>query len=256
MFNIHTQRHRKMRRISWGFGLVVLLAGPAAAQQTAGGVSEWLSGNVSVTSDYTFRGISQTLQQPALQGGIDINHPTGFYLGTWGSNVNFGEDLATGPRAQVELDAYGGFGGSLGGVADLDLGAVYYMYPGAGGRGYNFLEFGLGASRGVGPLGVGLSALYSPNFFAESGTGVYYGATVDIPVSVFTFSGSLGRQLIEDNEAFGTPDYTDWGATASVGLWGLNLGGGVVGTSLNREQCFGGDNICRTRAVISLSREM
>jgi uncharacterized protein (TIGR02001 family) len=245
-----------MRSIWCVLGLGLLVGVPAAAQEAAGGARDWLSGNVAVTSDYAFRGVSQTRQQPALQGGIDVVHPTGFYLGTWGSSVNFGEDLATGPRAQVELDVYGGFGASLGGVADLDLGAVYYMYPGTGARGYNFLEFGLGASRGVGPLGVGLSALYSPNFFAESGTGVYYGGTLDVPVSIFTLSGSVGRQMIENNDAFGTPDYTDWGISASVGLWGLNLGGALVGTDLSREQCFGGDNICRTRAIVSLSREM
>jgi uncharacterized protein (TIGR02001 family) len=230
-----------------------LMAAPLSAQETPARVSEWLSGNVSVTSDYTFRGISQTLQQPAVQGGMDLAHPTGFYIGTWGSSVNFGEEV---PRAQVELDVYGGFGTNLLGIADVDLGAIYYSYPGARTRGYDFWEFGLGASRSAGPLGVGLSAAYSPNFFGDSGTGFYYGGSVEVPVSLLTLGGSLGRQMIDDNEAFGTPDYTDWGVSASVNMLGFSFGGAVVGTSLNRAECFGGDNLCRTRAIVSLSREM
>src|SRR5688572_28248818 len=81
---------------------------PVAAQED---VASWLSGNVSLTSDYSLRGLSQTLDEPALQGGMDLRHPSGFYLGAWGSSVNFGETNITelGPRAQLELDVYGGF---------------------------------------------------------------------------------------------------------------------------------------------------
>ena len=71
---------------------LLLATAPLHAQEEEkSGLGDWLSGNVSLTSDYTFRGISQTLQQPALQGGMDLRHPSGFYLGTWGSSVNFGE---------------------------------------------------------------------------------------------------------------------------------------------------------------------
>src|SRR5690606_11682651 len=185
-----------------GMGLVGGGA-PLGAQQADAGVAEWFSASVTVTSDYAFRGISQTLEEAAIQGGMDLVHPLGLYLGVWGSSVNFGEDLAAGARAQMELDAYGGIALSPLGLADLDLGFVYYAYPGAeGDRGYDFLELGLGASRSVGPLGAAASVRYSPDFFAGSGTGLYYGGELGIPVSLLTLSGSVGRQSIEENAVF------------------------------------------------------
>ena len=250
-----------MKRIKYVLAVPALLlaAAPLQAQEEASSFADWLSGNVSLTTDYTFRGISQTLQQPALQGGMDLRHPSGFYLGTWGSSVNFGEvnldDM--GPRAQLEVDVYGGVGFTLLPVATFDLGAIYYMYPGAGGaRSYDFLELGLGASRTMGPLSAGLQAKYSPDFFAGSGDGIYYGASAGIPVSLFTVSGNVGKQLIEDNATFGTPDYVEWGAGASVGWRGFTIGGKVVGTNLEESECFAGTDYCGTRVLASVSRAM
>src|SRR5690554_6265151 len=100
---------------------LLVTATAASAQEEASKPSDWFSANVAVTTDYTFRGISQTLEEPAVQGGMDLEHPSGLYLGTWGSSVNFGEDLTAGPRAQLELDVYGGFAPSIAGVADLDV---------------------------------------------------------------------------------------------------------------------------------------
>ena len=100
---------------------LVVGVGSAEGQDELDDLAEWMSGNVAVTSDYAFRGISQTLEEPAIQGGIDLEHPTGLYLGTWGSSLNFGEDM---PRAQVELDVYGGFGFSAAELFDVDLGLI------------------------------------------------------------------------------------------------------------------------------------
>ena len=60
---------------------------------------------MAITSDYVYRGISQTLEEPALQGGFDVGTAFGGYLGVWGSSVNFGEDLGVGPRAQAQRAA-------------------------------------------------------------------------------------------------------------------------------------------------------
>lgn len=243
-----------MRSIVAGIAVALLAgAGPAGAQEE--GAESWFSGNVAITSDYAFRGITQSLGDPAVQGGIDLNHPSGFYLGTWGSSVNFGEDLAGGARALTELDLYGGFGTSLGGLLDLDLGAVYYAYPGAaGGRNYDFVEVGLGASRTLGPLDSEVSLRYSPDFFAASGNALYKGITLGIPIGPVGLSGSLGHQSISDNDAFGTPDYLHWGAGASIDWVGLSLGGQVIGTDLDESDCFGGSEYCGTRFVLSVSR--
>ena len=218
-------------------------------------IQDWFSGNVAVTSDYVFRGISQSLEDPAIQGGIDFNHPSGLYLGAWGSSVRFGEDLPGDERAFTEVDLYGGIGWNLAGMADLDVGAVYYGYPGVDSHlSYDFWELGLGANRSVGPLGTGVALKYSPDFFAGSGPALYYGATVDMPVSFVTLTGSVGRQTIDDSNAFGTPNYTDWGVGAEVGWAGLSFSGAYVGTSLDDGECFGGTDLCDARVVFTVAR--
>lgn len=86
-----------------------------------------LSGNFAVTSDYRYRGISQSNLLPAVQGGVDFAHSSGLYLGNWNSSVS----SYTAPNgSQAESDFYGGFKGELAGVG-IDVGAIYYHYPGA-----------------------------------------------------------------------------------------------------------------------------
>jgi len=87
-----------------------------------------LSANLGVQSNYYFRGITQTDDNAAVSGGIDYAHDSGFYLGTWMSNVDFGG------KEDVEVDGYAGFGSDIGDTGiGYDLSAWYYWYPGAGG---------------------------------------------------------------------------------------------------------------------------
>ena len=233
---------------------LVVGVGSAEGQDELDDLAEWMSGNVAVTSDYAFRGISQTLEEPAIQGGIDLEHPIGLYLGTWGSSLNFGEDM---PRAQVELDVYGGFGFSAAELFDVDLGVIYYGYPGSEDRGYDFIEFGLGASRSFSMLDGGVSASYSPDYFGGSGESWYYALDLGIPISILTLSGSVGRQTIESNEVFGTPDYYNYGLGLGVGVAGFDLSGQYVDTDIEDEECFaGGSELCGGRAIFSISRSM
>lgn len=238
----------------------VLLSGtvPVGAQEMSDTPASWVSGSISLMTDYSLRGISQTLREPALQGSIDLAHPSGLYFGAWASSVNFGEgDLAdSGPRAQMELDAYGGFALEVGSLA-LDAGAVYYAYPGAASsRSYNFYELSFAASHPVGPAGVGLSTLYSPDFFAGSGSALYMAGTLEFPVSYMTLSGSVGKQTIELNDVFGTPDYLDYGVGAAVTWDAIKVGLRLVGTELDETACFGGTTSCGTRVVLDVSRGM
>ena len=246
------------RGLVLGIVASLAVAGAAEAQDDeATTLADWLSGNVSVTSDYAFRGISQTLEEPALQGGFDLEHPSGLYLGFWGSSINFGEaDLSDGGRGQAEMDLYGGFGFSAGGFFDVDLGAIYYGYPGASDRNYDFVEFGLGASRGFPMFEGGVSVSYSPDFFAESGEGWYYGLDLGIPISILTLSGSVGRQTIESNDVFGTPDYYNYGLGLGVGVAGFDLTGSWVGTDLEEGECFGGSELCESRFIVSIGRAL
>ena len=111
---------------------LLMVAGLAQAQTAAPAPTpEWtVAGNASLNSDYRFRGFTQTNYGAALQGGIDIAHRSGFYLGNWNSNV--GQDLYNG--ASLEMDFYGGFKGAVPGLLGTigDVGAIYYVYPKSG----------------------------------------------------------------------------------------------------------------------------
>src|SRR3954453_24359 len=95
------------------------------AAQTPAAAPPPVTGNMTIASDYRFRGISQTYNGPAIQGGIDYAHPSGFYLGNWNSNVS--SLLFTGGSA-IEMDFYGGYKKSFGDIG-MDVGFIYYHYP-------------------------------------------------------------------------------------------------------------------------------
>lgn len=104
-----------------------LLAGAGVAQAE-------LSANIGVASNYYFRGITQTDDGAAVSGGIDYNHESGFYVGTWMSNIDF----TSAPKANAEIDGYLGFGGDIGDTGiGYDLSGWYYWYPGSGGDSQN-----------------------------------------------------------------------------------------------------------------------
>jgi len=111
-------------------------AAPAAAPAPA--PDHVFTGNMALVSDYRFRGIAQTFKQPALQGGFDYSHaPTGLYAGNWNSNVSSGAGF---PSGNLEMDFYGGWKHSWGDFG-LDLGLIYYYYPGTDASAINGTTF-------------------------------------------------------------------------------------------------------------------
>jgi len=109
----------------------LLMAASVAQAQSAPAAPtpEWtVAGNASLNSDYRFRGFTQTNYGAALQGGIDVAHRSGLYLGNWNSNV--AQDLYNG--ASLEMDFYGGFKGEVAPGLGYDIGAIYYYYPQSG----------------------------------------------------------------------------------------------------------------------------
>ena len=103
------------------------LSVPALAQGKKPEPDFTITGNAGVFSDYRFRGISQTRLAPAFQGGFDFAHKSGLYFGNWNSNVS-SEQFYDG--AGLEMDFYGGFKSEVAGIG-IDIGAIYYYYPGA-----------------------------------------------------------------------------------------------------------------------------
>jgi uncharacterized protein (TIGR02001 family) len=121
-----------MKNLILSAAIFAAFASSAFAQQAeapAAPVSpHTLTGNLTVASDYRFRGITQTFRQPAVQGGFDYAHSSGFYAGNWNSNVS-GNSYNNG--AGLEMDVYAGY--KFEPVKDVtaDVGALYYYYPGS-----------------------------------------------------------------------------------------------------------------------------
>ena len=150
---------------------------PALAQDKKAPEPDYtITGNVGITSDYRFRGISQSNLQPAVQAGLDFAHKSGVYLGNWNSSVS----TWTAPTgAGVEMDLYGGYKTELAGIG-LDLGGIYYFYPGAR------INAGGSPDKNIfntGELYVGLS--YGPLSFKTSYTVTkqYFGLGQDLALA-------------------------------------------------------------------------
>lgn len=205
------------------------------------------SANISLTSDYIFRGISQTGNNPAVQGGFDYSYdfgPAAVSAGVWASNVKFGD-------ATIEIDYYAGVGGSIDAFS-WDLSAIYYTYPGADGNlNYDFFEIAPSVGYDFGVLAVNAGVNYSPEYFGDSGDAFYTHGGIDIPIGdYFTLSGTIGYQTIDDNAAWGTDDYMDYGISISTEIAGFGLSAGWTDTDLPSSQC---DDACGIFSV-ALSR--
>lgn len=224
--------------------LTLSCAAPAFAGTQIGNAE--LSANVGLVSDYSFRGISQSDEGPAIQGGFDIVHNSGLYAGIWASSVDFGD-------ADIETDFYAGYSSAIGDVS-YDLGLIYYAYPGADSDlDYDFYELSAALGYDFGLFSTAASVNVSPEYFGDSGHAEYYALAVDVPLPYdLSLNGHVGYQAIEDNAAFGTPDYTDWGAGIGYNWEGFDLGLSYVDTDLDEPgDCADG---CDSRVVFSIGR--
>jgi uncharacterized protein (TIGR02001 family) len=217
-----------------------------------------ITGNVALVTDYVFRGISQSDEAPAIQGGFDFAHASGFYLGAWGSNVDFNEDESVLDGATMELDLYGGYKMNLTKEATLDLGLLFYWYPGAAGeRDYDFYELYAKLGYDFGFMQALAGIHYSPDFFAGSDDGLYYFAEATIPiVENFSAVAHIGYQDIKDEATFGAPSYTEWKLGVTTSFVGLNFGLFYTDTDLEDAECFGGTDLCGSRAVLTVSKSL
>ncbi len=220
-----------------------LLAGSSAA------LAE-VSGNVALTTDYIFRGISQTSNLPAIQGGLDYTHDSGFYAGVWASNVDF--DDAN--EATIEIDYYAGLAGKTSGL-DWDVGALYYSYPGSDSSlNYDYWEAKGGLSHAFDNImfspTVGVEVYYSPEFFGKTGDAWYTNGSVGVTLPMdIGLNFAVGYQSIDK----GT-DYTDWKIGVSKEYAGLGFDLSYTDTDLDETQC--GNNICDAKAVFTISKSL
>jgi uncharacterized protein (TIGR02001 family) len=115
-----------MRKSVLSFSVAAAFAVPTLVLAQATPAAPTVPGNVTIASEYRFRGIDQTNGKPAIQGGLDYSHASGFYVGNWNSNVSPGAGF---PGGNIEMDFYGGYKKSFGDIG-TDIGFIYYYYPG------------------------------------------------------------------------------------------------------------------------------
>ncbi len=201
------------------------LAGAAQAQDAG----PTFAFNVGAATDYVFRGISQTDEDPQVFGGVDASMGIG-YAGVWVSNVDFGNGT------DAEFDLYAGIKPTAGPVT-FDLGVIYYGYiDQPSGSNEDYWEGKVAASVPAGPATLGVAVYYSPEFFGKTGDAIYYeaNAAVAIPDTKFTINGAIGRQEVD--KAF---DYTTWNVGVGFALtdhisldvryWDTNKSAAVTG---------------------------
>lgn len=189
-----------------------------------------LSGNVALVSDYRFRGVSFSDGDPALQGGIDLAHTSGFYIGTWGSTISGGT-----PYGELELDIYAGWSGDVADGVTVDAGLLYYIYPTENVAGFDTDYFESYASVGttLGPVGATLGVAYSWDQSAigdEDNFYVYTDFEAGIPSTPLTVKAHVGYT----DGVFATDlsgNSFDWGLGASWAVTdSLTLGVDYVDT--------------------------
>ena len=204
---------------------------------------DWgMSGNVALTNDYKFRGISQSDESLAIQGGFDLEHSSGFYVGIWGSSVDF--DINDGNDGSLELDLYLGYGGDIGSSGmSYDIGYIFYDYPGDDGTEGDYQE--VYAGLGWEDLSVGLA--YSNDYWAETGKFWYFyadyslGLPNDVAVDFHVGYNKLSKKHEDGNGTFlsGNQDkYLDYSIVVSKDFSGVNLALGYVGSDLKEAEAF------------------
>nr|MBL8411271.1 hypothetical protein [Dechloromonas sp.] len=220
-----------MKKSLIALALVGAFAAPAFAQTAAPAAEAEASphtftGNMTLATEYRFRGIAQTFAKPALQGGFDYSHASGIYVGNWNSNVNSGAGFAEG---NLEMDFYGGYKMAFGDFG-IDVGGIYYYYPGSDDLSGSTVKNGelyIGASWKF------LSAKYyyavtdyfslkSPAGKDTDGTGYFdLSANYDLGDG-WGINGHIGYLDFKHSSAW---SYTDWklGVTKDINGWVIGL---------------------------------
>ncbi len=233
-----------------------LLSAPAArAEIPIGSTGITVTLTPTVSTDYLFRGISQTRNRWAGQFTAEAVHESGVYVGGFVSNVAF-----QGTNARQEVDVFGGYRFTALTI-NWDIGAILYTYPGytqpsSGPYDLNFLEVALRASREIGPVKLLAGVFYSPDYQLQSGNSLYLEGGIDLSLPFeFTASGRLGYITIQNNQRYGTPDYLWYSVGISRPLpLGFSAALGWYGTNISQSDCVGGQKICDGRVLFSLSR--
>ncbi|WP_373990449.1 TorF family putative porin [Duganella sp. BuS-21] len=209
-----------------------------------------VSYNVAFVSDYRYRGISQTRLKPALQGGADyVNNPTGFYAGTWLTNIKWVKD--GGGDGSVEWDIYAGKRGAISDAISYDVGGLYYYYP-SNKLNPSANTFELYGQLSAGPFLIKYSRSTTNLFgFADSKNSGYFDAQINQEIADgYIVNLHLGRQNVKNNDAASYNDYKI-GVTKDFGVVSVSL----AAVSANTNAYTGkGKDLGKTGAVLTISK--
>lgn len=214
-----------------------------------------VNGNIALTTDYRYRGISQSDEGPAVQGGFDVGHETGLYAGIWASSIDFGDTGGT-----LEVDYYAGFAGNIVEDVSFDVGYIYYDYPQAEDNlEQDFSEIYASVSWAGFTLGVA----YAPTYFGDYDDGKYayldYAAALPWGLSLGLHFGysDIGEDSAGE-KAVGDGRYTDYSISLSKELMGVNMGVAWVDTDLSEQDCAndlaGASTLCNDTFVFTVSK--
>lgn len=216
---------------------IAALAGTAEKALAA----DWnLAGTLAVTSDYRYRGISQNDRHFAPQGSLNLNGSDGWYVGTWGSEVNFNDHADT----TIEWDIYAGKHFDLGDGWDLNVEPYYYAYPNhdsdKSGFHYSFFELINTLTHTFGKLTVAGTVAWSPDWFGETGTGWWVAGNASYPLTDWlSVSGNVAHQWAHDLDAIHGIGFPYWeydaGVTATWKQFALDVR--YVDTSISAKEC-------------------
>ncbi|WP_152383581.1 TorF family putative porin [Achromobacter sp. GbtcB20] len=216
---------------------LVPLAQAADAPVATDAVSPYsLTANVTLASQYRYRGLMQTNNQPAIQGGFDLAHASGFYLGNWNSSISWLNDSNSNVSAPVEMDFYGGYKGNLTNSVPVDLGVLQYYYPGDYPSGFTSPDTTeLYAGIGYGPVMFKYSLALTNLFgFADSKYSQYFDLSGNFDTGIWglVLNAHAGRQIVRNVD---NGSYTDWklGLTKDFGQ-GLSVSLAYLDTNADR----------------------
>jgi uncharacterized protein (TIGR02001 family) len=261
-----------MKTTMWKAGLVGALSlasismAPAAFAADDDAASwDGFSTGVTLTSDYRFRGVSNSDRGAAAQGYVQYDHASGFFGNVWFSTIDFNDEPTY--DSSIEVDLTAGYNYAFSEQTTGTVKAIYYWYADAdtpaGMPDYDYFELAAGISHDFGEASVSGEIAWSPDYFAEVGDSVALTGGVSYPVmESFLFfdggleaSGHVGYQWIDDNAAALIPDYFfyDIGATASWGIISVDLR--WVGTDVDNNDCSAFD-VCEGGVVLSVSADL
>ncbi|MDR1854629.1 MAG: TorF family putative porin [Azoarcus sp.] len=223
--------------------LAAALALPVVAQADDAALP--ISANLTLASEYAFRGVTQTDERPALQGGFDYKHSSGLYVGTWGSNISWIDN----GKSSLEIDFYGGYAPTFGDFG-LDVGVLRYQYPGSKHPKAHTTEGYVGVSWKF--LSFKYSHAFTKLFGIEKSKGSDYldlSADYEI-IKGLTLNAHFGKQYVDGP----TDNYKDWKLGATYSYGGFDFGLHYVDTDIDKHNNFADEDDADARVIFSITK--